>query len=1510
MNILLIEDQKNYALMVRQVLLNDSEYAVEWVDRFDRAVEYLAQATPDVILLDLTLPDSRGVDSVSRLQAHAQGIPFVVLTGTDDEQLAIEAVRRGAQDYLVKGAFDKHTLCRAIRYAVERTLSERRMQLERRRQIASHELNLANSSTANLWSVLNTFVAQVDALLPHLAIALWIVNKETGQIEPLARWKIDESDWHDVGRAELSTVAESVYRSGQQLAIDDLAANRKTTGATAGNLHGFLGIPLIVGRRVFGVLGFFSRRREPIAVDDSEFLNNLAGQVAVAIRNSRLDAHSQEQALVLEKAQLEIDATEHKYRDLIETINAIVWEADPVSQQIKFISKGIEPILGYPAEQMRDDYRSWERLIHPDDRETVKQFSQSQVAQGKDFEREYRLIAWDGHTVWVRDIVRVIKHPTGKPIRLRGVTIDISRSKEAEIALRQHYAELKSLQVVSQNVLDTDDVRSAIEKILDLTIELGNFDIAVVRLLNPKGDLAHVSYRGFREPEAIRLIGRPLKDRLSEVVDPTIFAVLNHRQTRVIEDIETISGLHAAKLEGIRSVVLLPITTQNEVLGILLVGLRRFAAIEPTQVKLLETLAGQIGIVVQKANLYEVIRRNLDHIQSLRECEQAMSSTLDLGAILNILLEKMDVFPPPGAALIIQLVTGESESLDFLASRNLNELDWTSEFGNQRNICDSKLSQLILESAGPVLIEDLPNDPRVDHAEFIARQNFHSFLGATLRIKGCPVAIVTVFTRMPHKFSTEEISDVTSLAAHAAFAIHNAKLYESAQNATEKATALRELNLAITSTSDLPTQINFLLDTIVGIFPNYAVTLSLYNKETENFDPLACRNLDDTDWRAATPRLNFSGIGEFARLQKPLRIADLQNDPRVSCQEFLRRNGLISYLAAPLAFQDEILGLLAFFTREKHEFSDAELEFVTTLAKQVSIAIHNSQVFARTVRSAQEFSALFDVTSAATQSLDRKRILFEGAKKIAEIFSFDVTQVFVFDPDNKVLHAEASYETQRDFAAGPKTFEIGHGIVGRVGHSGQAEIFADIANDPRYAEVSQSKSAQQTGQRFLAAFPIKYENATLGVILTMGQRSRKLSDHEIQLIMSVSNQIAIAIHNAWLYSEVDKKSQELAALFDVSSAASQSLEVQSILNEVVRKIAHIFTFDATRIWLFDDQKNTLQVRATFENGVGFSSRAEFLSRGQGISGTVADSGEAIIIENVDDDPRYKMLTYTQWALRIGQKFIAGFPIKYNDETLGVINLIGRSPRRMSEHEIQMISTMSSQIAVALENSRLFEQTRKQALQLRNLAAHLESVREQERIRIAREIHDELGQSLTALKFDVAWLSSKVTTGNRAVVERFRAMSTAIDGTIHSVRKISTQLRPDILDKLGLSAAIEWQLQEFRKRTGIQYHFTSQPQDVHIDEQQSTALFRICQEALTNVVRHGQPSRVRVELEQLDGEVTLQVEDNGGGIGADKLADPNSLGLLGMRERAASLRGDLTVYKNEKNGTTVAARLPI
>ena len=220
-----------------------------------------------------------------------------------------------------------------------------------------------------------------------------------------------------------------------------------------------------------------------------------------------------------------------------------------------------------------------------------------------------------------------------------------------------------------------------------------------------------------------------------------------------------------------------------------------------------------------------------------------------------------------------------------------------------------------------------------------------------------------------------------------------------------------------------------------------------------------------------------------------------------------------------------------------------------------------------------------------------------------------------------------------------------------------------------------------------------------------------------------------------------------------------------------------------------------------------------------------------------------------------------------------------------------------------------EQIRASSEQLRALASRLQRVREEERTVVAREIHDELGQALTGLKLDVSWMRRRLPPNHESVAQCTSILQ-RIDQTLTAVRRIATELRPSVLDQLGLAAALEWQGHEFATRTGIIAEIDSCADDIPVPNDLGSSAFRILQESLTNVARHASATRVHIQLRLSSERLRLEITDNGVGIAPGRLAGTGSLGLIGMRERALASGGTLDVGSAEGGGTRIVFRVPL
>jgi signal transduction histidine kinase len=232
------------------------------------------------------------------------------------------------------------------------------------------------------------------------------------------------------------------------------------------------------------------------------------------------------------------------------------------------------------------------------------------------------------------------------------------------------------------------------------------------------------------------------------------------------------------------------------------------------------------------------------------------------------------------------------------------------------------------------------------------------------------------------------------------------------------------------------------------------------------------------------------------------------------------------------------------------------------------------------------------------------------------------------------------------------------------------------------------------------------------------------------------------------------------------------------------------------------------------------------------------------------------------------------------------------------------------VLMMIRNHRKVEAAQRERIrQMQLFSEKLQSAREEEQKRIARELHDELGGTLTSIKYDLLWLEKRASVEGEAA-KRFQAVRELIDSTTKVVQRISSELRPKILDSFGLAAAVEWQTSEFKKRTGIDAQFKQLSELPPIDETVTTGVYRIVQESLTNIARHAHATSVEVNMQLRNGLLHVEIIDNGKGFEKTLLDHPESLGLLSIRERARIIGGNAVIDGNPGKGTQVVLDTPL
>jgi PAS domain S-box-containing protein len=523
----------------------------------------------------------------------------------------------------------------------------------------------------------------------------------------------------------------------------------------------------------------------------------------------------------------------------------------------------------------------------------------------------------------------------------------------------------------------------------------------------------------------------------------------------------------------------------------------------------------------------------------------------------------------------------------------------------------------------------------------------------------------------------------------------------------------------------------------------------------------------------------------------------------------------------------------------------------------------------------EELATLNAIAATVSSSLNLQEILDRALDKMLEVAGVEVGSIYLLDQQAKELVLATYRGVPKEFANKVRTFKMGESLTGRVGQSGEPIVTDDLTRDHRVTTTVVSKA----GIRSMASLPIKSKDKVLGAINLASHKYHRFSPEEIRLYVAVANQIGVAVENGWLYQRIK---QELAERKRSEQELKESEEKYRTLTYNVN--VSVFRNSPGPNGRF------IEVNPEILKMFGYESKKEFFKL------NVSD-----LYQNPEERKKFseKMLrdgSVKNEELQLKKK--DGTPITCSVSAVAVKDEKGRA--RYFDGIIEDIT----------ERKRVEKEIKESREQIRNFAAHLGSAREQERTVIAREIHDELGQSLTALKMDLSWLYKKMPRDKALLPKRTKSMLGLVDTTIQSVKRISSELRPGLLDDIGVSAAIEWQGEEFQNHTGIRCEVNVEPEDIILDQERSIAIFRIFQEALTNIARHAKATRVKASLKTKAGKLELKVRDNGRGIEEEKISDPKSFGLIGIRERAQFLDGTVEIRGIRDKGTTITVRIPL
>jgi PAS domain S-box-containing protein len=951
--------------------------------------------------------------------------------------------------------------------------------------------------------------------------------------------------------------------------------------------------------------------------------------------------------------------------------------------------------------------------------------------------------------------------------------------------------------------------------------------------------------------------GKPLLRLAREVMN-------SGGRAQVIEDIDTFPGLRAAKREQVKSAVFLPITDGGETLGCLMLGSRTPLPIDPDKVRLLQAIANHVGIGIKKARLFEETRRNFERIRALHDINLAVTSTLDVQAVLDTLLEKLDEALPFPIAATVRMFNKETGKSELLACRNIAWERCVAAFTDGR----LGLASIVLEHRAPLAVANALKHPDTKNRSFFADNGLISYLGLPLVAKEELLGIIAIFTREERDFADEEIEFLAAAATHAATAIYHSRLYREAKAAKEEQEeANRRLSQILRQTTSLYAALAPLgaSENAGEMFENFidhfcrasgadAVALRLHDEATDTFPCVAQRGLTPEYIRVTTEFDRTQHSRDVHRSGIPLISADIAADERLPRKNQLKL-GYRSCALLPFKVKGELRGVIHLASRTVGFFNEDRREHLLGLARVAEIVFENRALFddvksardslekanerlkARTMQQA----VLNHFSHLALSSKSIPDLLEEAALEVALVLRVDFCELSELLPERDAFVLRAGSGWRRGHIGRPVASGDAGTHAGYTVAEDKPVVFTDLERETRFAG---SPLLRDHGVMSGMIMTVESRDGPFGIIGAYTTCLRSFNEEEIHFLMSFAYILATA--------------------FDRVHAEQRLRDSQRRYEDLVESIEGI-------VWEADAR--TLQityVSPQAERLLGYAPTAWL------------------------DDPGF-------WTRRVhpqDRRWATAFCRKAT-ETMCPYEL-----------ECRMIAAdgrivwMRSIVTVVTEHNRPTK-LRGVALDIterRRMEREISEISERERQRIGRDLHDELGQILTGIACIGTSLSQELNECGRPEGATAAKIADLTNQALTQTRSLARGLYPVELQENGFFSAVGELAATAESLFGITCRLSYDTELPEPGAETAIQLYRIAQEAIDNAVRHGKARHVWIRLADHGDLSSMSVVDDGAGVAEG--GEHKGLGLRIMKHRAAMIGGILQIRRGQDGGTIV------
>jgi signal transduction histidine kinase len=539
--------------------------------------------------------------------------------------------------------------------------------------------------------------------------------------------------------------------------------------------------------------------------------------------------------------------------------------------------------------------------------------------------------------------------------------------------------------------------------------------------------------------------------------------------------------------------------------------------------------------------------------------------------------------------------------------------------------------------------------------------------------------------------------------------------------------------------------------------------------------------------------------------------------------------------------------------------------------------------------------ALFAASMAITSELSLDALLQRLVETAADITGARYAALGVIDPSGSQLERFLTTGVDAETHAAIGDLPRGRGILGVLIGEAKSLRLHELGEDPR----SVGFPPNHPPMRSFLGVPILLRGVAYGnFYLTEKAGGEDFTDEDQELVTLLAGQAAVSIENARLYEATTQWSSQLESLHEVGNALATETDIDRLLDLVARRLRDLLDARLVTVLLPAGADDLRFVAVAFAGGEGVAGEllGETMSRAASKSGKVFALGRSERSDSVLDDPEVDHEIMRRFGARSG----LWVPLVARSRTIGLIAAHDKlgSDARFSDNDVRLAETFASRAALAVDMSQRIA---------RDALRRVVDAQELERRRLARELHDETGQALTSILLGLKTLEETVgDEGRHAAVGDLRELVVA---TLQDVRRLAVELRPKVLDDFGLVAALERLTETFAEQTGILVRFESGLGGDRLPAEVETALYRIVQESLTNIVKHAHAQTISIAVARKPGAVVVVVEDDGHGFDPADVRE-GGFGLEGMRERVGLLDGRLQVESGEGVGTTLVAEVPL